>query len=1100
MGEIAAKYGPKGLQVIRCVSGENELTALEFQKHYRLPVVHLLDVNRAVERQYNEGGWTFLMLVDAEGKVAYAETTSLARQEETLARLIQEMLGEDGKTTTVVRDGVPYVPATLARNGETERANRRDRFPSVACGPDGRIYVVFTSNRNGNSDVFIRTFDGKSWSADQAIAGTAADEYDGAVLVDRDNRVWVSWTSNADGKNYNVFATSFTDSSKPVEPTQLTHAEDDAMHARMTCDHSGRVWVTYYKWHKMNGYSRDKEVYARRCDGVGWSDEIHVSPDDVSQYEDHTDPTIVPYDDGVAVCWSWDFHPPRGYSGNARTPTIFLRTIDEDLKLGTMTTVSGRSIDTTPAVAVDRDHRIWCAWDSLVWDRLSGSSRKGLYFREADLRGQDQGMVGENLSGLLKNVCTPSFAGSPTGALTLVWSESDSQGKWELRSTFFDGKTGHRWTEPRAVVSEGDPRFPATAFDTDGQLWIAYSAETDKGREIRIIEQDLSVTSDAGAQQRVNHQAAVAQSKASQRLSQAREALRSKDKNIPLARSILLELADNHASDLDAAERCHLYVYLGYVEDLADNRETAIGWYEKAVPIEGARVKWIREVAEIGISRPVTWIRHLDQTRQTASGNGGKGRIIEPIGKGYVTYEAPAGPSAPKMDLSKAERVENFEILWKAIDRSYSFFEHKGINWQDVIAHYRTKVEAVETGEEYYRLLHQAVRELKDAHSWLHNYKDETRLARFSPAVSTRRIEGKAVVTQVIEGSEAFENGLRAGAVITRVEGLSVADQVERLRPMLRMCSSERNFQEIAYRQLLHGEEGSELALAFVPQGKETPVESELERGSIAGQPSRHVGFPVRKGRFVWSGIHPSGCGYIRILSFSGRMEIADEFDRVLETLKDTPALIIDIRDNPGGFGTAQPRIVGRFISATTKVATSLRKNGPRHDDFSSRDDVIAPAGDWQYTKPIALLTNAVTGSAADLFACRMIGTSRPITVGTTTHGNLTGIGVYVVLPCDLVVRVSYGYICDIDGRIIEGNGNVPDIRAELTLADVIDGTDSVIDCAIQALQKATPGEPVGQVGSPDTRERRLSLGLSSGQVRGHWSMVRNGQPARTVD
>jgi len=1068
LGEIAAKYGPRGLQVIRCVSGENELTALEFQKHYRLPVVHLLDVNRAVERQYNDNGWTFLMLVDAKGKVVYAETAMLVQQEERLARLIQGMLGEGGKATTTVRDGVRYATATLARSGETERANQRDRFPSVACGSDGRVYVVFTSNRNGNSDVFIRTFDGENWSADQAVAGTEADEYDGVVLVDHDNRAWVSWTSNADGKNYNIFATSFTDLSKPVAPVQLTHAEDDAMHARMTCDRNGGVWVTYYKWHKMNGYSRDKEVYARRCDGAGWSDEIHISPADVPQYEDHTDPAILPYKDGVAVCWSWDFHPPRGYTGNARTPTIFLRTIDEDLKLGRMATVSGGNIDTTPAMAVDRDHRIWCAWDSLVRDRLSGSSRKGLYFREADLRGQDRGAMGENLSGLVKNVCTPGFASSSADAVALVWSESDMQGKWELRSTFFDGKSSHRWAKPGTVVSEGNPRFPAAAFDAGGQLWIAYSAETDKGREIQVIEQNLNVTSDAKAQQRVNHKAAVAQAQASQRLSQAREALRGKDKNISLARSILLELADNHASDLDPAERCHLYVYLGYMEDLADNREAAIGWYGKAVPIEGPRVKWIREVAKAGMSRPVTWIRHLDQTTRTERGSGGKGRIVERIGKGYITYEAPSGPSTPRMDLSKAEQLENFEILWKAIDRSYSFFEHKGINWQDVKARYHPKVEAVETGEEYYRLLYQFVRELKDSHSWLCNYKDETHLASFSPAVSTRMIEEKAVVTQVTEGSEAFEKGLRPGAVITRVEGLNVADQVERLRPMLGMCSSERNFQEIAYRQLLQGEEGSELALTFVPRGEKTPVEIELERKSIAGQPSRHVGFPVQKGRFIWSGIHPSGCGYIRILSFSGRMEIADEFDHALEALKDTPTLIIDIRDNPGGFGTAQPRIVGRFISATTKVGTTFRKNGPEHGDFFSRDDVIAPAGDWQYTRPIALLTNAVTGSAADLFACRMIGTGRPITVGTTTHGNLTGIGVYVVLPCGLVVRVSYGYICDIDGKIIEGNGNVPKIRAELTLADVIDGTDSVVDRAVQAFQRATPGETVGQVRSPD--------------------------------
>ncbi|GAG03241.1 unnamed protein product, partial [marine sediment metagenome] len=69
-------------------------------------------------------------------------------------------------------------------------------------------------------------------------------------------------------------------------------------------------------------------------------------------------------------------------------------------------------------------------------------------------------------------------------------------------------------------------------------------------------------------------------------------------------------------------------------------------------------------------------------------------------------------------------------------------------------------------------------------------------------------------------------------------------------------------------------------------------------------------------------------------------------------------------------------------------------------------------------------------------------------------HGNLTGVGAYVVLPCNLVVRVSNGYVCDARGRIIEANGNVPQIHAEPTIADIVNGTDSVLERAVQALQQ----------------------------------------------
>ena len=76
--------------------------------------------------------------------------------------------------------------------------------------------------------------------------------------------------------------------------------------------------------------------------------------------------------------------------------------------------------------------------------------------------------------------------------------------------------------------------------------------------------------------------------------------------------------------------------------------------------------------------------------------------------------------------------------------------------------------------------------------------------------------------------------------------------------------------------------------------------------------------------------------------------------------------------------------------------------------------------------------------------------------MGTTTQGDLTGTSVYAVLPCGLVVRISDGYVTDVEGRIIEVNGNVPRIHAELTIEDVVKGTDSVLARAVQSLREAT--------------------------------------------
>ena len=540
---------------------------------------------------------------------------------------------------------------------------------------------------------------------------------------------------------------------------------------------------------------------------------------------------------------------------------------------------------------------------------------------------------------------------------------------------------------------------------------------------------------------------------AKKELSEARLMLKGQKKNLEGAQNLLRRLADEKPSSLDEKDLCYVYVYLGYIQDLSGNRELALPWYRRACELDAPNIKGIRQLAEIGIRKPITWIRHLDEGTRSPKQSSNKKDIIERIGRGLVLHDEPKDAGLPKMQLSKDERLENFDILAEAVDKHFSFFVHKGIDWQTVIARYRPRVERASTTKEFYHLIYQLIRELKDFHSWLCNYKDVPSLGRFSPQMSTRLIEKKLVVTDVANGSEAYKNGLRRSSVIVGIDGLSVEAKINKIRPLMLIYSSERCFLEQAYRRILDGEEGSTVSIKFIqPDVGRTKI-ARLKRTTRKKEEIIQPNFHVNKGKFIWYGKHPPGYGYIRILSFKGRMETAEEFNRALNRLRDMPGLIIDVRENPGGFGPGQEKIIGRFITSRTKVGTSYRKNGPGHDDFSKRDTYFKPTGNWQYTNPIALLVNAITGSACDLFVCRMVSTGRPITIGTDTHGNLTGVGVYVQLPCNLVVRVSNGYVCDANGRIIEGNGNVAQIRVEPTIADAVNGTDSVIKRAVEELR-----------------------------------------------
>jgi len=59
--------------------------------------------------------------------------------------------------------------------------------------------------------------------------------------------------------------------------------------------------------------------------------------------------------------------------------------------------------------------------------------------------------------------------------------------------------------------------------------------------------------------------------------------------------------------------------------------------------------------------------------------------------------------------------VEDFEAVWSTVDEYYPCFEFKGIDWDSLYTVYLPRAEAAR-GDEFYRVLHELLYELKDGH------------------------------------------------------------------------------------------------------------------------------------------------------------------------------------------------------------------------------------------------------------------------------------------------------------------------------------------------------------------------------------------------
>lgn len=426
------------------------------------------------------------MLVDPNGQVLYKCNNLIDRDKE-LVQQIRKFKIESFPAETKTIDGVFYMTSTLQRSGEIEKSLQNERFTSIAAGPDGKIYTVFTSLNNGNSDIVMRIYDGTTFSKDISIAATDADEYDGTVLVDNKNHVWVCWTSNAIDNKYKIHLTSLKDIRDGRQSIIVSKSKDDTMHGRMTADDSGTLWITYYQWHNMGQNSRDKEVYLRKYSNGVFSEEVRISPTDVPSYEDHTDPSISILNEQVFVSWSWDFHRPKGYTKDAREPTVFARTISPDLALGKPFHISGHRIDAAPMLLSAYNNNLWCAWDSLGRSQKDRVYRKNLYVRSLNARdaaGQEFAVARD-----LVNVCSPFFAFDRAGSGVLTFSQSENGKDFSLWKAEYD-LDNNCWKEPVMVISEENPRFGSCIYDIKGRLWIAYSVQTDNGREITVKQVD----------------------------------------------------------------------------------------------------------------------------------------------------------------------------------------------------------------------------------------------------------------------------------------------------------------------------------------------------------------------------------------------------------------------------------------------------------------------------------------------------------------------------------------------------------------------------------------------------------------------------------
>ncbi|MCB9282907.1 MAG: S41 family peptidase [Lewinellaceae bacterium] len=194
--------------------------------------------------------------------------------------------------------------------------------------------------------------------------------------------------------------------------------------------------------------------------------------------------------------------------------------------------------------------------------------------------------------------------------------------------------------------------------------------------------------------------------------------------------------------------------------------------------------------------------------------------------------------------------------------------------------------------------------------------------------------------------------------------------------------------------------------------------------------------------------------GYVYIQNFSTDGGPAKkDIEKMLAALKDTKGLVLDIRANSGGFDPLAQYIAGRFADSRRLYMTYRKRNGPDRSDFTAPVEwYVEPTGDFQYTKPVVLLTTRATASAAETFTLAMRELPNVTQVGDTSSGAFSD-AIMRELYNGWMFTLSIGDYRAANGQSYEGIGLTPDILVQNKNEDIIAGKDEALEKAIEILQ-----------------------------------------------
>ena len=400
-------------------------------------------------------------------------------------------------------------------------------------------------------------------------------------------------------------------------------------------------------------------------------------------------------------------------------------------------------------------------------------------------------------------------------------------------------------------------------------------------------------------------------------------------------------------------------------------------------------------------------------------------------------------PGQIETDGEPAEsiRLETFERVWKKVNDTFYDRTFNGVNWQAVHDRYLPAVKTTVKSNDFHELLNRMVQELHLSHfkvvppnSVVTLSSGAANLNGGAVGLSLQWIDNQMLVSAVEKDSPAESAKIRPGFIVNKINGKTP----DELYAEYKKTATGFQFREELARvraagKELSGKVGAKINLELTGES-ETVLKSELllkPRSAV-----RQLEFESKK--------LVGDIGYIKFNFFFG--DLLTKFQTALQEMKTARALIIDLRGNPGGAGDLAPALANLLC----EKAGSL---GSLQYRYETQQYSYRGSGAQAFRGKVILLTDAGTGSTAEVLAGGLQANQRAVVIGSPSAGAVLP-SLVELLPTGGALQYVVANFQTPNKIALEGKGVIPDSTIKSTRAALLAGRDIVLEQALSHAEK----------------------------------------------